>query len=331
MNTGLFAGLVLVAAFAGIVAGWPAVGSAGEYGVTMEPDFSFDSGDYGGGDTIRTMSFSVTADYEFAPAWTLSLTIVPYLYQDESYSDVVLVAGRPVHHQDVTGSNPHHADPHHGVDRGSKGNRHPGDMTTARENDHAAGSGPESAGRGPVELSGQEAGTAMVEQEVRRHSSVSGIGDSFVDLSYRVLEQSDTLPEVSVHTGVKLPTADEDKGLGTGKIDYQAGVSVYREVGDWNFEAGIDYTVVGDPDDYQLNNTVSGYGEVTTMLTRRLEITTTLSAAQAGSDESDGELALSLDLSYDMERAGNFSVGVGKGLADGSPDYSMMVGYSISF
>ena len=46
---------------------------------------------------------------------------------------------------------------------------------------------------------------------------------------------------------------------------------------------------------------------------------------------SDGELAPGMQLRYDMKELGEFSAGIQKGLADGSPDYSMVIGYSISF
>ncbi len=323
---------------------------------TLEPEFSMDSGDYGGGDVIATYEFSITGEYEITRAWTLSLTIVPYLHQDETYTDVVLVAGKPVHHFDTSGAHPHHRDTHvhsghapglGGHDSGhldSHGTSHhdsynPVHSDVHQQSDHyvqSGGSRNVDAASGYTPFSGQGFESQVVagkpvEEEVRRHGSATGIGDTLVDLAYRVLEETEITPELSIHTGLKIPTADEDKGLGTGQLDYQAGVEVSKEFSGWSADSGIDYTVLGEPDEYDLENYISGYVEVATMITPTLEFALDFSGAQASSEESDAELALGMEFRYDLQGAGTFSAGLGKGLADGSPDYSMVIGYSISF
>jgi len=347
-----------------------AIAQAGENNFTLEPEFSVDSGDYGGGDTITTSTFSISGEYEFARAWTLSLTIVPYLHQDEMYTDVVLVAGRPVHHLDHSGGNPHHGDTqaHHrsspdryhlSVHESDHANSHHpgshdpghGDNHSQLQMKHRGGHGrhtillkkrkdddrapslqadgyPQTNSAGPAAR--QEAAT-QIEQEVRHHGSASGIGDTTFDLSYRIVDETASRPETNVHAGVKIPTADEEKGLGTGKPDYQAGVALNKVVGRWSLQGGVDYNILGKPDDYDLDNYLSGYGEVGIMVRPDMEVAMQFSGAQAASTESKGELALGLKLRYDMEQVGEFSAGLQKGLADGSPDYSAVVGYSISF
>lgn len=343
---------------------------AGDNGFTLEPEFSVDSGDYGGGDTITTSAFSINGEYEFARDWTLSLTIVPYQRQNETYTDVVLVAGRPVHHVDHSGVNPHHADTHtrhengyyrqhslpHETDHAAP--RHSDDHDQSSVNNHSQvktrqhddhGEHPASVEQhvngnlmpppqadvyphadSAVSAAGQETAT-QIEQVVKRHGSASGIGDTFLDLSRRIVDETASLPGTSLHAGVKIPTADEDKGLGTGKVDYQAGVALNKEVGRWSLEGGIDYNILGEPDDYDLDNYISGYAAVATGIRPNMEVAMQLSGAQAASSESEAELALGLKLRYDIEQVGEFSAGLQKGLADGSPDYSVVVGYSISF
>jgi hypothetical protein len=322
---------------------------------TLEPEFTLDSGDYGGGDTITTHAFSVTAEYAFLESWTLSLTIVPYLHQDETFTDVVLVAGKPVHHFDTSGANPHHGDTHVHTGHETGNSRHDSGHTDShgtlhhddRDSMHSSvhqhsgqyvqsGGSPNVAAAAGAPVSGQglaaqaSAGD-QVEREIRRHGSATGIGDTFVDVSYRIIEETEAMPEMSVHAGVKFPTADEDKGLGTGEFDYQTGVAINKEVGRWSLEGGVDYNILGEPDDYDLDNYVSGYGEVATEVLPNTEVAMQLFGAQAASEESKGELALGMKLRYDMEQVGEFSAGLQKGLADGSPDYSVVVGYSISF
>ncbi len=354
---------------------------------TLSPEFSMDSGDYGGGDTISTYSMSITGEYSFAPRWTVSLTVVPYQYQDETYTDVVLIRGQPVHHADATGGSSHHVDTHVS---------HPGDVHHAdplpsvpHPDDHvslpaqpdphvqhpsqpqpapqvpnpshpaphaatasslgasrpmasqpaAATSGvsqPQAssgtAAASPATSSAQPAAQQqVVEQQVRRHGSESGVGDAFVDVSYALFDENEAMPGVSLHAGVKLPTADEDKGLGTGELDYQVGVGAGKLIDRWYLSGGLDYNILGDPDEYELDNYVSGYASVATEVTDNLEVSMQLSAAQAATDFSDDSLDLGIGTSYYLEKYGTVSAGMQKGLTDGSPDYTFRVGYSISF
>ena len=298
---------------------WAAAAEADGIGLTLEPEFSWDSGDYGGDSTIETYSLSVTGEYALADRWTLSLTIVPYLHQDETYTDVVLVAGKPVHHQDNSGANPHH--PAETVHGGAT-------MHTSPGHDRNHGQAPVP---GTVTSAAAQASAEPVEQLVERHGSESGLGDTTVDLSYRFIDESDTLPEMSVHGGVKLPTADEDKGLGTGEMDFQMGVELIKELGGWSVDLGLDYNILGDPDDYDLDNYVSAYGELSTGLLPRLTTIFKLAGAQAASEESDAELTAGLECDYDFDQAGTLYAGMDAGLSDGSPDFAMYVGYSISF
>lgn len=56
---------------------------------------------------------------------------------------------------------------------------------------------------------------------------------------------------------VKLPTADESRGLGTGEIDYGPGAGIVQPVGPrWSLIATMDYVIRGDPEGFDLENTI---------------------------------------------------------------------------
>jgi hypothetical protein len=343
-----------------------------------------DSGDYGSGDTISTYSMSVTGEYSIAPRWTISLTVVPYQYLDESYTDVVLVRGQPVHHADVSGGSSHHVDTrvsypgdiHHSVHapevpRPSDHVTHPSQpvphvehppqpsyptphvpigsslggirpMASPPGSTTAPAAAPSGTSQ-PQAPSGAPAATArpavpsqvseqqMVEQRVRRHGSASGIGDAFVNVSYALFDENEATPGVSLRAGVKLPTADEDEGLGTGELDYQVGVGVGKEIDRWYLSGGLDYNILGDPDEYELDNYISGYASVATEVANNLEVSMQLSAAQAATDFSDDSVDMGVGASYFLGEYGTVTAGLHKGLTDGSPDYAVSVGYSMSF
>ena len=82
-----------------------------------------------------------------------------------------------------------------------------------------------------------------------------GVGDLRVGASYDL-----PVPgiNVSLNSGAKLPTASAEKGLGTGETDYWVGTDVSATVGAVTPFAGIAYTKAGDPEGFELRNTLSG-------------------------------------------------------------------------
>ncbi len=96
-------------------------------------------------------------------------------------------------------------------------------------------------------------------------STREGIGDLRVDAAYQL-----PIPglNASLSGGVKLPTASTEKGLGTGKTDYRVGADLSKTVGAVTPFAGVSYTKVGDPADYDLENTLAGHAGAAVRLGR---------------------------------------------------------------
>lgn len=120
---------------------------------------------------------------------------------------------------------------------------------------------------------------------------------------------------------VKLGTADEDKGLGTGEADYSAQVDVYRFLDGGTAFASLGYKVRGEPSGLDLKNTwfVSVGGAA------RLSDTTSLGGAfgyrpevvSSGDPASEATVFLSQQLTDAVQLRGHVLLG----LADGSPDW----------
>ncbi len=134
--------------------------------------------------------------------------------------------------------------------------------------------------------------------------SREGIGDARVGLAYDL-----GVPgvAVSLSTGAKLPTASADKGLGTGKADYWVGADVSTRVGAVTPFAGISYTKAGDPEGFELRDTVSGQAGAALRLGA-------LASAHLGYSYSER----SSDLTRSEQRVfGGFNTGVGERMSLG--------------
>ncbi len=165
------------------------------------------------------------------------------------------------------------------------------------------------------------------------NTSTGSIGDTILAGSYYLLKEADEHPlDLSIIGNVKFPTADHDKGLGTGEFDETIGLSANKSFDDWLMFSSIDYTFIGDPSGLDLNNQFTyelGGGlhidEFTTVNLSYQEKTAILDGKN-----NPREIILAFD--HDIEKGkltlfGNAT----KGLSDGSPDYGLTLGMSARF
>jgi hypothetical protein len=84
-------------------------------------------------------------------------------------------------------------------------------------------------------------------------SSESGLGDTLLSGSWKVMNDPGKL-HVSLTAKVKVPTADYDKGLGTGAFDYSAQVDLLENIGTATPFASAGYRWLGSHGVYHLQD-----------------------------------------------------------------------------
>jgi hypothetical protein len=89
-------------------------------------------------------------------------------------------------------------------------------------------------------------------------SKESGLGDTVLGASYNAVANLEKQLYVDVGGKVKLPTADEAKGLGSGKTDYSLYTDVFKTQGNLTWLGTLGYKVFGDPTGVNLNNVFYG-------------------------------------------------------------------------
>lgn len=75
--------------------------------------------------------------------------------------------------------------------------------------------------------------------------SASGLGDIVASAGYQLVYDEQQRFGLDATARVKFGTADETKGLGTGKNDYTFDLDAYKGVGDWTVFGGLGYTNYG--------------------------------------------------------------------------------------
>lgn len=160
----------------------------------------------------------------------------------------------------------------------------------------------------------------------------SGLGDVLLRGRYYVVNESAFMPSVGVTARVKAPTADREKGLGTGEWDEGVGVSLRKQIfGSFLLFLNGGYTIIGKPPGAELRNRWSydvglGYAFTPTLLGSLYyeEARALVSGLQ---NPRDVLTALSWALTPSLR----FNTAVEIGLSSGAPQYGLTVGASFRF
>jgi Putative MetA-pathway of phenol degradation len=74
-------------------------------------------------------------------------------------------------------------------------------------------------------------------------SAQHGIGDVELGVKYRLVQETDTTPQVGIFPMAELDTGDSDKGLGNGKTWWRLPVWIQKSWGEWTTYGGAGYAI----------------------------------------------------------------------------------------
>lgn len=184
---------------------------------------------------------------------------------------------------------------------------------------------------GPSNVIGVGADTIVLPGEVGDRRSVSGLGDVQAGVTYNLIGGSGALYLLDLGAKVKLATAEEGKGLGTGKNDFSIQADVLRPIGAFTPFATLGYRWYGDAPGTELRDAVFGalglaYAEsATSTVGMAYDFRQPIVAGGARVSE------LTLFMSHRLEREWKLQMYLVKGLADASPDAGVGVVLAYSF
>jgi hypothetical protein len=84
-----------------------------------------------------------------------------------------------------------------------------------------------------------------------------GLGDLYINGSFTVLDDSDLLPILSFDGYIKIPTATNDLGIGTGEFDYQIALGVKKYFNKISIYGQFGYLLFGSENNDEIQNPVT--------------------------------------------------------------------------
>jgi hypothetical protein len=164
-------------------------------------------------------------------------------------------------------------------------------------------------------------GVGAVEDVPARSDSASGLGDIVLSATYGAYYNSATTLGMDLTAKLKLPTADESKGLGTGEPDVVLLVELYQTFDRITGFGGVGYHILGDSPGLPLENAWSASFGASYKIDERDSAGAMLEGRQrvvaGGSRQREliGFFTRKLD---SLWKAQLYAL---LGMADGSPDY----------
>jgi len=175
---------------------------------------------------------------------------------------------------------------------------------------------------------GSLAGIILASEENR---SQSGLGNISLKSGYIILEEGAVAPQVKPILYVEFPTADKDKGLGTGEFVTGLGVAVDKWFGNWQAYLEGTYNFQGSSDLYALKDFFcyeAGMGyQVTDRFLSNLALLGATKPVEGATDLLEARVKMAYRLSAKSRIEGYLAAG----LTDGSPDFGTGVAAFYTF
>jgi len=158
----------------------------------------------------------------------------------------------------------------------------------------------------------------------------SGVGDVIAAITFYdvfVSQSGNFIVDASVK--VKLGTADEEEGLGSGENDYSGQVNAFQYFDEFSLAATIGYKLRGEPADFDLDNVWFGSLGADYRFTSDTKGGVSFYYRQSSYTDSEAAKELSVFVSHRVDRDWRVQVYAVKGLSDSSPDLAggLMVKY----
>lgn len=160
----------------------------------------------------------------------------------------------------------------------------------------------------------------------------SGLGDIILRGRYYAVEEREYVPLIALTARIKVPTASESQGLGTGALDHGYGVEMSKMIGEkWISFLDGGYNFIGNPDGRDLQNQYwfdVGGGRYLTksfLLSVYYEEYRSLVADRVNIRD------FFFAFNYKASDAWRFNGGVTVGVSNSAPDYGVSLGTSYRF
>jgi len=186
---------------------------------------------------------------------------------------------------------------------------------------------------GPANVVGSADGRTIIIDPTRPTTREirSGLGDVSLTAAYAVPPEAMGRFDVDLSARVKLPTASQSKGLGTGETDFGVSMDVSRTIGVWAPFFTVGYRWLGEPEGVDLHDTINASLGTSLVVGGTGVIIVSYDYISATSDLVDDAHEIFGAFSRPLNDRVNWTVYGVAGLAEGSPDAELGLALTYKF
>ena len=167
----------------------------------------------------------------------------------------------------------------------------------------------------------------IISNSAAANHPINGVGDLVLALGYKLVRETDYMPEVHPVVNIKFPTAET--GLGSGEYDETFGVEFTKWLRDWYFLADGNYTIQGRSKIFKAKNYFSYDGEVGYEIMEGLRPSLGVKAASPAEQKSSSSVQVEGKITYAFTRSIEAKTYVDGGLTTNVPDWEG--GFSLAY
>ena len=153
----------------------------------------------------------------------------------------------------------------------------------------------------------------------------SGLGDITAAYTWFAYPGTDTYPIVDVTGRIKLPTADEDKGLGTGEFDFALETDLIKGFDKHSLFLTLGYKIFGDTPNVEIDNVFYTSIGDSYRYSPKTSFGAFFDARQATTEFSDGVSELTGFVSHRLTPKWKLMSYLVAGFSNASPDFGIGV------
>lgn len=185
--------------------------------------------------------------------------------------------------------------------------------------------------RGNAAVAAVDGSVFQINQSTGPVATNSGLGDIVLRGGYQLLAESKEVPFDLTLTGkLKLPTADETKGLGTGELDAGLGIELARSLpSGYTGYIDLSYTATGDPPGLDLDDRVFFDIGFSRVLRPGWTVCAFYEESNTLVKDATRIRNLTVNFEYKVDAGTRLFFGGTLGLTETSPDYGMTIGASL--
>ena len=159
-----------------------------------------------------------------------------------------------------------------------------------------------------------------------------GLGDMVLRGRYYAIDEKNWWPTIALIARLKIPTAQSQRGLGTGEFDEGLGVETTKSFGEkWLLFADAGFTWIGKPAGFNLRNQWNYDVGIGYNFTKALTMSLYFEEYRAAVEGNQNPQDILISLNYQWTPKLGVIAYSQVGLSDGAPAYAVSLGLSRKF